>query len=205
MAGPWNGSLVDEFETFGDLFWLDMEEDYFGITYKVQAFVHAVETHVDRYDYILKTDDDSYVFLNDIKQHLQRFRPNYWGCMLSKTEPIRYNISKWYVSTETWPDKYYPNYASGIGYAMSRNFIQCMVKHLEAMTFLRFEDVAIGIIAQICEVPCDSNGWTLTDNCAANDHNFVLHRRVNPALMVREHWKILKKERTAQWPHVSKD
>ena len=70
-----------------------------------------------------------------------------------------------------------------------------MVKHLEAMTFLRFEDVAIGIIAQICEVPCDSNGWTLTDNCAANDHNFVLHRRVSPALMVREHWKILKEER----------
>ena len=100
VAGPWNGSLVDEFETFGDLFWIDMKEDYFGIVYKVQAFVHAVETHVDRYDYILKTDDDSYVFLSDIKQHLQKFRPNYWGCMSPKTAPIRYNTSKWYVSTE---------------------------------------------------------------------------------------------------------
>lgn len=59
VAGPWESPIINEFEVFGDLLWLDMEEDYSSITYKVQAFLHAVDTHLDSYDDFLKTDDDS--------------------------------------------------------------------------------------------------------------------------------------------------
>lgn len=198
VAGSWS-SLEEEFAMFGDLFWVDMEEDYHSITYKVQAFLHAVDTHVDSYDYILKTDDDSYVFLDDVKLNLGDDRPDYWGCIMANTKPIRRKRNKWYVSRETWPHKYYPSYASGIGYALSRNFTSCAVGHLEDMKFMPNEDVATGILAESCGVRSSSHGWPDLETCFLNNHNFVTHRVKSSAAMIRQHWKALKNRNMGEW------
>jgi hypothetical protein len=198
VAGPWK-SLKEEFAMFGDLFWVDMEEDYHSITYKVQAFLHAVDTHVDSYDYIFKTDDDSYIFLDDVKLYLGDGRPDYWGCIMANTKPIRDKRSKWFVSRETWPHKYYPSYAAGIGYALSRNFTSCAVGHLKDLKFMPNEDTATGILAESCGVHSSSHGWPDLETCPLNDHNFLTHRVKSSAAMIRQHWKALKKRNKGEW------
>lgn len=62
-----------------------------------------------------------------------------------------------------WPDDFYPSYASGIGYALSRDFIRCAVGHLASSKFMKMEDVAIRILAERCDVVCRSEGWVTTD------------------------------------------
>ena len=77
IVGKKNGKFdYDEFYEFNDLIFIDMEEAYMGeksiLPYKTQVFLHAVETHVDSYDYILKLDDDSLVKMELLTEELQK-------------------------------------------------------------------------------------------------------------------------------------
>lgn len=82
----------------------------------MQAFMHVVDAHVGHYDYLMKTDDDSHVHVDEVKNHIGKFLPHYWGCLYENTKPIRDEGDKWFISNEIWPDEYYPTYA-GMFYA----------------------------------------------------------------------------------------
>ena len=79
VAGPWE-DVSREFSVHGDLLWLDMKESYYyGLTYKTGVFLHAVDKYVEQYSYAFKTDDDSYVVIEKLREVLHINQPNYWG------------------------------------------------------------------------------------------------------------------------------
>lgn len=135
VAGPWK-HIEQEFVEYGDLIWLNMDEDKSLTTNKVQLLFHAVHSHVDHYDYVLKTNDDSYIQLQHVQQHVATSKPDYWG---------------------NCQDSYY---AHGMGYLVSREFNKCAASHIEAMgVFSSKEDVATGELADLCGVVCQKDGW----------------------------------------------
>jgi len=105
VAGSWE-DISKEFQTFGDLIWINIEEDYHKITYKSAAFYAildrvTLELDVD-YEYALKTDDDSYVALDRIEMFLEHQRhkgikSDYIGKCNTDVGPIRDNSHKYYT------------------------------------------------------------------------------------------------------------
>ena len=79
VAGPWD-DISEEFINHGDLLWLDIEESYYyGLTYKTEVLLHAAETHAKSYSFLFKTDDDSYIVLEQLSKVLKEHRPGLWG------------------------------------------------------------------------------------------------------------------------------
>lgn len=181
VAGSWS-DISEEYETHKDLVWINEEEVYDGersvLTYKTASFVsiiHILSTKLHKtYDYIFKTDDDSYVNIDKLykelysvshksdgkessfKKRMQKEEErDYWGwCQRKKFKPLRGSTSKWSVSYETYPEPMYPRYCQGMGFALSRKFVICMTTggSLAQARYMPFEDVAMGIQAERCGV-----------------------------------------------------
>ena len=126
VAGKWE-DIEEEFIQHGDLLWLNMAEDDSLTTNKVQFLLHAVNSHVDSYDYLMKTADDSYVWLDDVEHHLSTSKPDYWGtCKTQKT------FTKELTSSEG------RRYAHGMGYVLSREFNECATSYIETSGLMNF-------------------------------------------------------------------
>merc|ERR1740124_1202648 len=165
VAGPWS-AISEEYETQKDLVWIDEEEVYDGersvLTFKTASFVsivHILSTQLHKtYDYIFKTDDDSYVDLVKLRTQLyaSSHEPyDYWGwCQTKNYPPLRGSESKWSISNESYPEPMYPKYCQGAGFAVSRKFATCMAGRgsLAQARFMPFEDVAMGLQAERCNV-----------------------------------------------------
>lgn len=125
-------ALAAEAEEFGDLLFLpDLPESYQVLTRKTLAMFGWANVNIDA-DFVLKTDDDSYVnilaFASDLQQVESSNRPLYWGNhqKLSPWLTSSYEIApKWYTSPEDYPEDV-QTYATGAGYLLSRP----LVRHL---------------------------------------------------------------------------
>jgi hypothetical protein len=110
----------------------------------------------------MKTDDDSYVGVDAIGKILERHEPSFWGyCMFDDIYRLPYHDPdhKYFVSKETWPGEYFPVWAQGMGYVLSQSFIRCALELIPTMQFMTMDDVSIGIAAEHCNVPCQSDEW----------------------------------------------
>jgi hypothetical protein len=174
VAGAWDDKLSKEFRTYRDLIWIDEKETYDAensvLTYKTQSFTSIIHTEMKRfeaegyqYTYLFKTDDDSYVNINYLQYELlerTRMNPIYplsvpfiWGfCRPLQLKPLRESKDKWSISSQLYPEEFYPRYCQGAGFALSRTLVQCAVDdgHIAQMRFMPFEDVSMGMVAERC-------------------------------------------------------
>lgn len=162
VAGPWE-EIVQEYEKYRDLIWIEEEEIYEGeesvLPFKTEAFLHIIHKYSlpgkAGFEYLFKTDDDSYVDLAKLEKNLMiRTQYNYWGCCTQDHfRPLRSPTRKWMVTFELYPEEYYPLYCQGAGFAMSRTFVQCISEHLKDFRYNPFEDVSVGLLAERCGMP----------------------------------------------------
>ena len=128
--------------------------------------------------YLFKTDDDCYVNTTQIRLELTTSTTttttqntttssktstiDYYGEPSLKTPPDRNRTSKFYISEEEFPAKYYPPYAYGLGYAVSYKFAICasgLMKNIRRQP--PWEDVATGILARKCSIKLTKAVWKL--------------------------------------------
>ena len=147
-----------EFSAARDLLVLDMDEEYNArsgysvLPYKTQAFLHAVDRLAGAFDYVFKTDDDCAVHVPRLRDALAAARPDYWGRRNRNPKPNRNPLDKAFVSRAAFGRERYPDYCSGGGYALSREFVRCAVGALAEHDFLPIEDAATGLLAERCGV-----------------------------------------------------
>jgi hypothetical protein len=188
VAGDWD-EVAEEFQQQGDLLWIDGPEHYRnGLTPKSLGFLHFASTQVYQrhhlpFDYIFKTDDDVYVNVTHTglellaKQHKQN-PAQYYGLVHTRAKPSREKTGPWrkfYLSPEDYPDDFFPDYAAGVGYALSRNFTNCAAENIKTMIEMPWEDVATGLLAAKCKVPVTSaaDNWKhFVENNEAKLFNF---------------------------------
>ena len=165
VAGSWD-DIVEEYESFKDLIWINQEEIYDGeisvLTFKTYSFLtivdHAMKEIGGEYSYCFKVDDDCYVDLQKLRKQLAAISPDYWGYCPEKPNnryvPLRGRDNKWALSFETYPEPMFPRYCQGAGYALSRKFVECAISrdHVANTRFMPFEDVAVGILAERCNI-----------------------------------------------------
>lgn len=166
VGGPWV-AIKEEYEEYQDILWIDCDELYTSetstLTFKTESFLAVFYERVllknQSISHLVKTDDDSYLALN----YLNRlFHDNvsfdYWGaCNTKGWKPHRNMIGrvrKWNLSYDAYPEKNYPTFCQGAGFALSRRFLSCAVGggHAAKIRFMPNEDVAVGMLAERCGV-----------------------------------------------------
>ena len=158
VAGLWE-DISQEFNTFGDLIWINIEEEYHKITYKSAAFFAildqlTLELGVD-FKYAMKTDDDSYVALDRIEMFLEHLHhkgvePDYIGRCNDDVGPIRDSSHKYYTSLQEYPWQKFPTYCQGFGFMVSQSFVRCLssYQNVGSTRYLKHEDVFLGLLAE---------------------------------------------------------
>jgi hypothetical protein len=183
VAGPWE-NIAQEYNQFEDLIWIDKEEVYVTetsvLTFKTESFLsilYDVMQTNEKIQFLLKTDDDSYVHMQKLEKALlkedrdETAPIDYWGkCHDEAWKPHRNQEiewqKKWYISYETYAEPEYPPYCQGAGIAVSRKFLDCAIKHVAQIRYMPNEDVAVGMLAERCEIPTtnDARVWIRWDD-----------------------------------------
>ncbi|KZV21523.1 beta-1,3-galactosyltransferase 15-like [Dorcoceras hygrometricum] len=144
-----NKELWDEARTFEDIQLMPFIDSYSLITWKTIA-ICIYGTEVVSAEFIMKTDDDSFVRVDEVLNSLDRINVTHgllYGLIYSDLEPHREPDSKWYTTLEEWPDDKYPPWASGPGYVVSKDIAEAVSKkHRDGqLKMFKLEDVAVGI------------------------------------------------------------
>ncbi|KAL7132834.1 hypothetical protein ABFS83_12G101300 [Erythranthe nasuta] len=149
-----NEELWNEAQTYEDIQLMPFVDYYTLLTWKTIA-ICIFGTEVVSARFIMKTDDDAFVRVDEILASLKRTnttRGLLYGLIDSDTEPDRNRESKWYISPEEWAEDKYPPWAHGPGYVMSKDIAMTVSKkHRKGLLkIFKLEDVAMGIwIAEI--------------------------------------------------------
>ncbi|KAG6552310.1 hypothetical protein Mapa_006163 [Marchantia paleacea] len=146
-----NKEMWDEAKTYGDIQLLPFVDYYHLITLKTIAICIYATKHV-RADYVMKTDDDSFVRIDAVLAAINgRRSPTTKSLLLGEVEktngPERDINSKWYISEAEFPDPKYPPWAHGPGYIISSDIAKFVstTSGKEELKLFKLEDVAMGI------------------------------------------------------------
>ena len=113
----------------------------------LESFVWA-DQNVD-FTYLLKTDHDSFVFVNELHKvcyqyHQEKMnRRLYWGNFVINGEVRRFDV-KWAESNWFLSDHYLP-YAYGGGYMISADLIRMIAITADYLQLYNNEDVSVGV------------------------------------------------------------
>ncbi|EFJ51082.1 hypothetical protein VOLCADRAFT_116659 [Volvox carteri f. nagariensis] len=130
--------LASEETQYGDIVYVDAPQGYQNLWRKALAFLSWLEQRAtgngEEYHYVMHADDDSFVRLDllvPLLMHWPRQRL-YWGYIWDGTgnrvtAPIRNPANKSYMPEEQYSLDYYPPFASGCGFALSRDLVRALV------------------------------------------------------------------------------
>ncbi|XP_028211146.1 hydroxyproline O-galactosyltransferase GALT3 isoform X5 [Glycine soja] len=193
-----NFELWTEAQAYGDIQLMPFVDYYSLISLKTIA-ICIMGTKIIPSKYIMKTDDDAFVRIDEVLSSLKG-KPSeglLYGLISSKSSPQRDEGSKWYISEEEWPHDTYPPWAHGPGYVISRDIAKFIVHaHQERkLKLFKLEDVAMGIwIEQFKndgkEVHYENDERFYNAGC---ESNYVIAHYQSPR-MVLCLWEKLQKE-----------
>ncbi|GAB4859040.1 hypothetical protein Ancab_010508 [Ancistrocladus abbreviatus] len=143
-----NVELWKEALSYGDIQLMPFLDYYSLISLKTIA-ICAMGTKILPAKYIMKTDDDAFVRIDELLSNLKG-KPSgglLYGLISFQSSPHRDESNKWYVSHEEWPHEIYPPWAHGPGYIISRDIAKFVAQgHQEKeLKLFKLEDVAMGI------------------------------------------------------------
>ncbi|XP_017239779.2 beta-1,3-galactosyltransferase GALT1 [Daucus carota subsp. sativus] len=144
-----NKELWDEVHTYEDIQLMPFTDYYNLITLKTLATC-IFGSQVVSAKYVMKTDDDSFVRVDEVIASLERLKVReslLYGLIDSDSKPQRNHNSKWYISPEEWPEETYPPWAHGPGYIVSGDIANTIYKkHRKGeLKMFKLEDVAMGL------------------------------------------------------------
>lgn len=125
--------------------------DYYSLLSLKTIAICILGTEILTAKYIMKTDDDAFVRIDEVVSSLKGKASSsdglLYGHISFESSPHRDKENKWYVSPEEWPYASYPPWAHGPGYVISRDIAKFIVgghRERDIMLF-KLEDVAVGI------------------------------------------------------------
>ncbi|XP_020588666.1 hydroxyproline O-galactosyltransferase GALT3 [Phalaenopsis equestris] len=146
-----NIELWKESQAYGDIQLMPFVDYYSLITLKTVA-ICIIGTKLLPAKYIMKTDDDAFVRIDEVVSALKKNDPNglLYGLVSFESSPHRDKDSKWYISEAEWSNDSYPPWAHGPGYIISRDIAKFVAKGHEdgKLKLFKLEDVAMGIWIQ---------------------------------------------------------
>ncbi|RUS80954.1 hypothetical protein EGW08_011274 [Elysia chlorotica] len=160
--------------------------------------------------FLVKTDDDCFVnaglLYTFLLQHNTHTRGLYVGNIVLDQSKLKVNRgprNRWAVSLKDYPGKYYPPYASGMGYILTTDVAQQLVTESNFVQPIPVEDAYVGIIMSRLTVKLtDSKRFQITQSGLSlcnYVYVFIVHH-----VTFEEQYVLLKKAQEA-WLRCSHD
>ncbi|KAL4590738.1 hypothetical protein LXL04_003680 [Taraxacum kok-saghyz] len=193
-----NLELWREAQAYQDVQLMPFVDYYSLLTLKTVA-ICIMGTKIFPAKYIMKTDDDAFVRVDEILASLKTKTSDglLYGLVSLDSKPQRDKDNKWYISTEEWPHESYPPWAHGPGYVISRDIAKFIVRgHQErSLKLFKLEDVAMGIWIEefkkhVREVQYVNDERFYNAGC---EPNYILAHYQNPR-MVLCLWEKMQKQ-----------
>ena len=147
-----SSSLVhQEQKKYSDLLVGNYFDSYRNLTFKVIHGFNWSANHCPSL-YVVKTDDDCFVntgaMYNFLMHHNTKTSNLYAGRIVTKPNKLEVvrTKEKWSVSYKDYPDKYYPPYASGIGYILSADVVDRLAGISDHIKPFANEDAFVGVV-----------------------------------------------------------
>ncbi|KAI9196698.1 hypothetical protein LWI28_026198 [Acer negundo] len=196
-----NFELWREAQAYGDVQIMPFVDYYSLISLKTVA-ICILGTKILPAKYIMKTDDDAFVRIDEVLSSLKEKPSNglLHGLISFESSPHRDEDSKWYISEEEWPHASFPPWAHGPGYIISRDIAKFIVQAHQDRTLQLFklEDVAMGIWIEQFKKKSSQEVHYMSDDRFYNagcESNYILAHYQGPRLVLCL-WEKLQK-RTA--------
>ncbi|CAH1789161.1 unnamed protein product [Owenia fusiformis] len=143
----WNIEALKEAKTHGDILIKDFMDVYRNLTLKTMSGLQWAVEFCSNAEYVMKTDADMWVNTPRLLHFLDSFKikNEIIGSCFSKAMPVRKKTSKWYVSMQQYPFKYFPEFCSGTGYVTTMQVVKDIVKISPNTPYFHLEDVYIGL------------------------------------------------------------
>ena len=207
------GNLTVEQNQFGDLLLFDnLRDSYSNLSRKVlrgMEWAYKTET----FDFLIKTDDDSYVQIDKVASNIKRMNCNerlYWGFFMGHALPEP--SGKW--AEHNWFNcPHYLPYAMGGGYVVSSRVVSMIMRFSHRLRLYNNEDVTVGSwlapfnLVRQHDIRFDVE--SLSHGC--NNHYIITHKERVRSLYVKytnllEEWDHLcSRERDQAGVHIQLD
>lgn len=143
-----NFQLWRESQAYGDMQLMPFVDYYSLISLKTIA-ICTMGTKILPAKYIMKTDDDAFVRIDEVLSSLKQKVSDglLYGLISFESKPQRDRDNKWFISAEEWPHESYPPWAHGPGYIISRDIAKFIVQAHQKrdLKLFKLEDVSMGI------------------------------------------------------------
>ncbi|CAD5216776.1 unnamed protein product [Bursaphelenchus xylophilus] len=193
-------TLEKEKERFGDLEFIDKLEESFDNLAKKTAY--SIERGVQKFkfEYVLKTDTDSFVQIGRLQKALKDVAHPmlYYGFLDGRAKPFRrgkYREKDWVLC-----DRYLP-YQLGGGYVLSYKLAEFIAANTRILRYYRAEDVSVGVWLAGIQVKYlhDPRFDTEFISRGCNNNYLVSHKHHKEAMYklaknVRENGQLCQKE-----------
>ncbi|XP_075049858.1 UDP-GalNAc:beta-1,3-N-acetylgalactosaminyltransferase 2 [Mixophyes fleayi] len=137
-------ALREESDAHQDIVFVDLVDTYRNVPRKLLLFYRWLVANAD-FDFLLKTDDDCFIDLDNVFRALQAKRlkgPNaWWGNFRLNWAVDR--TGKWQELEYLSPA--YPAFACGSGYVISQDIVRWLAANADGLKTYQGEDVSMGI------------------------------------------------------------
>lgn len=162
-----------------DVISLPLHDTYRELTVKTVEIFSWALAQWPTTPFFLKADDDTFVAVDRLLTTLRLTNASFLGRVVTGSKPNRDPHSRWYVSTEDFPDATYPPYAVGGSYLLSRDAAERIVQEArkESQTkWLPIEDAQVGIWAARAGLCPRDEGMSVFGNAdQCTEHAVSLH------------------------------
>lgn len=147
-------NVLAESEMYSDIIQENFYDTYLNLTLKSVMLLKWVSTYCSQVTFVLKTDDDMFVNLPALVEHLARPQVRsrkdlIMGSLFCRVTPIKDQNSKWYSPQFMFSGKEYPDYVSGTGYIMSGQLVPKLFENAMQVPLFHLEDIFItGMVAR---------------------------------------------------------
>ncbi|XP_044540101.1 UDP-GlcNAc:betaGal beta-1,3-N-acetylglucosaminyltransferase 7-like, partial [Gracilinanus agilis] len=147
--------LATEDSYHQDILQWDFLDSFFNLTLKEVNFLKWLDTFCPQVSFIFKGDDDVFVSPTNLLEFLQDRRPQenlLVGEVLDDARPIRAKRNKYYVPSALYSKTFYPSYAAGGGYLMTRRLAHDLYLASQTLELYPIDDVFQGMCLKVLRV-----------------------------------------------------
>lgn len=157
-------SLAEEHQEFADILFVSEVDTYRSIPQKLlEAQVEASSSYA--FQYLLKTDDDCYIDIEQILAHLYSIgHERFWSGNF-RTNWVVERHGKW--AEWDYDAIVYPKFACGSGYVISSDLSRSLVQMSDQLKTYQGEDVSMGIwMAALGPHLIEDSRWQCSKTCS---------------------------------------